>query len=180
MQILSHVSGVEALLAYFCATLYRRTLSGESSLMPGLENQLVSGLIHAAVASGLFHQGDWERKSAAANSSLCSGALCHIHYLVSLPTLLSPVMWMHHSLILKYFFRFPPICAISFPHQPQQTIRLAEHTFFCVWHRPEIIDSCFQGVLGSDGRAVMAVEWLECSERQKQDFIYNNDTGGIM
>lgn len=58
MQILSHVSGVEALLVYFCATLYRRTLSGESSLMPGVENQLVSGLIHAAIASGLFHQGD--------------------------------------------------------------------------------------------------------------------------
>lgn len=58
MQMLSHVSGVEALLAYLCATLYRRTLSGESSLMPGVENQLVSGLIHTAVALGLFHQGD--------------------------------------------------------------------------------------------------------------------------
>lgn len=57
--------GVEALLVYFCATLYRRTLSGESSLMPVVENQLVSGLIHTAVravAARLFHQGDWEQK----------------------------------------------------------------------------------------------------------------------
>lgn len=62
---------------------------------------------------------------------------CHIHNLVLLPTLLSLVISMHHDLILKYFFRFPPICAASFQHQPQQTIRLAEHTFPCVtwtWH----------------------------------------------
>lgn len=61
MQMLSLVSGVEALLVYFCATLYRATLTGESSLAPGVENQLVRGLIRTAIegaASGLFHQGD--------------------------------------------------------------------------------------------------------------------------
>lgn len=53
---------MEAPLAYLCATLYRRTLSGESSLTPEVENQLVTGPIHQLVAAGLFHQGDREQK----------------------------------------------------------------------------------------------------------------------
>lgn len=175
MQILSHVSGVEALLVYFCATLYRRTLSGESSLMPGVENQLVSGLIHAAIASGLFHQGDWEQKVWRQIPAYVWEPW-HIHYLYLLPTLVSQVIWIHHFIILKYFSRF---ALYSFHISHAKPLKLVENAF-CVWHRPEIIDSCFQRGLGHDGKAATAVEWLECSQRQKQDFIYNNDTGGIM
>lgn len=152
MQILSLVSGVEALLVYFCAILYRRTLSGESGLMPGVENQLVSGLIHKAISSGLFHQGDWEQKERQQIPAYVSEP-CHIHYLYLLPTPVSLAIWIHHCLILKYFFRFALICAISFPHQPRQTIRLVKHAF-CVWHWHEIIDSYFKGVLGHDEKAV--------------------------
>lgn len=62
MQILSHMSEVEAPLVYSCAALYQGTLSGESSLMPAVENQLVSSFIHVAIPSGLLHQGDREQK----------------------------------------------------------------------------------------------------------------------
>lgn len=61
MQMLSLASGVEALLVNFSATLYRGTLTRESSLAPGVGNMLVMGLIQAAIqgtTSGLFHQGD--------------------------------------------------------------------------------------------------------------------------
>lgn len=51
---------VEAPLAHLCATLYGRTLSGESSLTPEVENQLVTGLIQQLVAARLFHRGDRE------------------------------------------------------------------------------------------------------------------------
>lgn len=69
----------------------------------------------------------WLRTKKCDGKSRCMFR-SHIHYLVLSPTLLSSVVWIHHHLILKHFFRFPSF--LSSPHQPQQTIRLVEHNFF--------------------------------------------------